>query len=80
MVIVVISVMYVTVRESMESIENTESVLKPLLVSRIMAAVLLGICPRTLDSLAAQRVLRPKRIGKRVLCVVAELEKYAAAR
>jgi len=45
-----------------------------LLVSRKDAAILLGICLSKVDHLVHGKILRPRRIGKRVLFVRSELE------
>jgi hypothetical protein len=48
-----------------------------ILVSRSEAAQMLSISPRALDYLVADRRLPTRRIGARVLILVADLRKYA---
>jgi excisionase family DNA binding protein len=48
----------------MEKVEKKEL---PLLVSRHDAALLLGICLRTLDKFIANKTLPSRRVGRRIL-------------
>lgn len=50
-----------------------------LLVSRREAAALLSISQRALDYLIANKVLKTKRIGSRVLITVHDLRRFANA-
>ncbi len=47
-----------------------------LLVSKREAATALGVCVRTIDNLIACQELRTRRIGRRTLIPVAELERF----
>jgi len=50
-----------------------------LLLSRQEAAVLLSISQRSLDYLIANKVLRVRRIGSRVLIPVQDLQRFVRA-
>lgn len=50
---------------------------QPLLISRREAASLLGLSLRTLDYLVAQREIRVRRVGRRVLVPRHALEMFA---
>jgi hypothetical protein len=49
---------------------------RPLLVSRSQAGQILGVCARTVDLLVARKELETRRIGSRLLIVMASLEQY----
>lgn len=51
--------------------------LPPILVSRRDAGRLLNLCLRTVSLLIARGELRVKRVGKRVLILREDLEKFA---
>jgi excisionase family DNA binding protein len=54
---------------------NTQ--LLPILVSKKDAARLLNLCVRTVEQLIGQQKLRVKRVGKRVLLIREDLERFA---
>ena len=56
--------------------ERKEMLAERLAVGRIEAARLLSISLRTLDSLLARGELRGRRVGRRVLFPVEELERF----
>jgi len=49
---------------------------EPLLVSRKQAAVLLGVCLRTVGNLLRSKALTTRRIGTRTLVTMASLKKF----
>jgi excisionase family DNA binding protein len=51
--------------------------LPPLLVSKREAARLLNLCVRTIEKLINERQLPTKRVGKRVLLPLKDLERFA---
>jgi excisionase family DNA binding protein len=51
----------------------------PLLASKKEAAEALNVSPRTIHNLIARGELRAKRIGRRVLIPIAELQRLACA-
>jgi excisionase family DNA binding protein len=53
-----------------------DDAIPPLLVDRREAARLLGICERTIDTLAKRRELSSVRIGRRVLFPLNGLHRY----
>jgi excisionase family DNA binding protein len=56
---------------------ESNSELQPILVSKRQAARLLDLCTRTVEQLISRGELRAKRIGKRVLLLREDLEKFA---
>ena len=48
-----------------------------LFLSRREAAVAIGLSLRTIDTLVATKQLLVKRVGRRVLIPIAEIEKFA---
>ena len=52
----------------------------PILVSRRTAGRLLNLCLRTISKLIASGELRAKRVGKRVLLLREDLERFARER
>jgi hypothetical protein len=52
---------------------------EPILVSKRAAATALGISVRTLENLMAMREITPRRIGKRVLFDIREIQGSPAA-
>jgi excisionase family DNA binding protein len=56
---------------------NSEYLLPPILVSKRDAARLLNLCVRTIEHLIRHRKLRAKRVGKRVLLLRQDLERFA---
>jgi len=54
-----------------------EDQLPPILVSKRDAARLLNLCVRTVEQLIRCRQLRAKRVGKRVLLLREDLERFA---
>jgi excisionase family DNA binding protein len=50
---------------------------QPILVDKKVAARLLGVCSRTIDYLIGSGVLKPKRIGRRVLLHYEDLRQFA---
>ena len=59
----------------MESRSNNRS--EPILVSKRDAARLLDLCVRTVEHLINRGELRAKRVGKRVLLLRDDLERFA---
>lgn len=49
----------------------------PILVSKREAARLLNLCVRTIEKLINSKELRTKRVGKRVLLLLEDLERFA---
>jgi excisionase family DNA binding protein len=56
---------------------HIESPTLPILVSKRVAAALLGVCVRTVDNLIATKQLPRRRIGKRVLIPYSTLVAFA---
>ena len=54
--------------------------LTPILVSKRDAAQLLNLCVRTIEQLIRRRELPAKRVGKRVLILREDLERFARER
>jgi hypothetical protein len=52
---------------------------KPLVVSRKVAATLLGVCLRTIDGLVSSGKLRASKLDRRLLIRVADIEKMLDA-
>jgi len=50
---------------------------EPILVSKRAAATALGISVRTLENLMTMKEIIPRRIGKRVLFDVREIQRFA---
>lgn len=51
--------------------------MEQILIERKVAADLLGICVRSLDHAVAQRLLEPRRLGRRVMFTLDELKRFA---
>jgi excisionase family DNA binding protein len=56
---------------------NCASNRQPLLVSKKESAVVLSVCPRTIDNLIAAKQLPTRRIGRRVLIPYSALVRFA---
>jgi len=57
---------------------NAHTNLQPLLIDRRTAARLLGLSVRGIDYAVASGLIRPRRLGRRVLFTQAELQRFAA--
>jgi excisionase family DNA binding protein len=57
--------------------QQGEAQLSPILVSKRDAARLLNLCVRTVEQLINHRELRVRRVGRRVLLLREDLEKFA---
>jgi len=62
----------------MESLQNGEPLMEPLLVGRREAAKLLGLSLRSLDHAVCRGLLKPRRLGRRVLFTPEELKRFAS--
>lgn len=58
--------------------EKTEPHVEPLLISAKQAGQLLGISPRHLYTLAKRGELSPRKIGRKVMFRMADLQRFAA--
>lgn len=52
--------------------------MQPLLIDRKTAAAALGVSTRTLDYAVIRGLLKPRRLGRRVMFSPKELERFAA--
>lgn len=63
--------------DSKDAKDSKPQQLDRILISRLEAASLLSISPRTIDNLIRSRQLRPRRVGSRVLFLRSDLELFA---
>jgi len=63
----------------MPELRNAASTLEPILVGRREATRILGgISLRSLDHAVASGLLKPRRLGRRVMFTVTELQRFAS--
>lgn len=69
---------YPAVRKAQAFLPDSCEGVEPLLVSAKDAARALALSERTIYTLAEQGQLKPKRVGRRVLFLKADIERFAA--